>query len=134
MDGARKPERQRFQFSIRRLMLWTVVVAIYLGIVVALQLELSVFVGATVWFVIVGILRVANYDVAFLASVVAGVVLYEYGLYTDIDSFGGWTDSFVLALLIGALGGSVLGCFLFVFVQGGFRFVDWADMLIGRKG
>jgi hypothetical protein len=52
-------KRHRFQLSIRKLMLWTVVVAIYLGILAMLKVPPINLAFFTLWLAVVGFLRTA---------------------------------------------------------------------------
>jgi hypothetical protein len=68
--------RQQFQFSLRQLMLWTMVVALYLGVIVFFQVDLILVAVLTVWLVVVGTLRIAfDRRIGCLVSVMVGVLL-----------------------------------------------------------
>ena len=60
----------RFQFSIRKLLLWTVVVALYLGLCKWVEMDLQLFLLLTSWLVVVTIARLIwNVRAAVIATV-----------------------------------------------------------------
>jgi hypothetical protein len=118
-------------------MLWTAVVALYLGIVEVLQVDLVFFAVLTVWFVIVGTLRIAfGRRIACLVSVLAGVVLSVCGIGFVLVYPGrtvDWGRSLTGALFMGLIIGSLTGFVLFAVTDWGFRFVNWADNRMRTK-
>jgi hypothetical protein len=107
-------------------MLWTVVVALYLGIVGVLQVDLSIFAVFTGWLIVVGVLRIAvGSKVAGVLSILAGLPLCVFVLCQF--------EWFIFPCFIIVFGGPVFGLVLFLIVEGGFRVVDWADNLMRTK-
>jgi hypothetical protein len=117
------PTRRRFQFSLRKLLLWMIVVALYLGIFRKLaQLDRAAFAIFTVWSVVVVILRTAfGQRAACLFSILAGPSFF----YLSWWKYGDVTE-----LVLGGIG---YACVFFVIAECGFRVVDWADNLMGAK-
>jgi hypothetical protein len=138
VDETQKPERRRLlQVSIRKLTLWTVVVALYLSIVTVFQVDLIIFAVLTVWFVVVGMLRVAfGRKVAGIVSVVAGAAIFGWGACVItlmyVPSLG-WIELTIRALPMGLVVGGPFGFLFFSVVECAFRFVDWADNLMRTK-
>ncbi len=69
------PRHRRWQFSIRALLIWTAVVALYFGVLRILQAEMNVIVALTCWIVVGWSIRVlVGVKAAVVASFVAGAV------------------------------------------------------------
>jgi hypothetical protein len=109
-----------------------VVVAVYLSIVGVLQVPPAYFPNLGGSFVLVGLLRIAfGPRKTHLLSVV-GVAGYLW-YFVCIPPFSLDFEVIWWALYLGAAGGIVFGSVLFLIVEGGFRFVDWADNLLRTK-
>jgi hypothetical protein len=130
MDDTGKPQRRKFQFSLRKLMLWTVVVASYFGIFGLLEVHPVVSAILAAWVAVVGSLRITfGGRLACILSVVAGAVYFGCAGYVIASpSHIGSIEFFFLALM--ALGGTVIGLILFGALEGALRFVNWADNLM----
>jgi hypothetical protein len=115
------------------------VVAFVLGIIVVFQVDLIIFAVLTVWFVVVGILRIAFRPwVVCLLSVVAGALMaqvtYKWNVVeAELGLDTGFIEGFLCTLYMGSFGGAIYGCLFFLFVEAGFRFVDWADNLMRTR-
>jgi hypothetical protein len=139
------PQRRRFQFSLRTLMLWMVVVAVYLAILRLLNAGAVFAVSTTVWLAVLVVIRlkwgsergaiVATLGAGPSLTAIAGVGI---GLLFWLNT--PWSPEWphllaalayvvVLCLLFGTLAG--LSTFLVVDLI--VRFVNWLDRLMQTK-
>ena len=126
-----RPERRtrRFQFGLRRLLLWTAVVAVLLGVAASL--------GDGAWLLaccvlVVCVLRVAfGSKVAGILSVAAALILYvSFSLLAYMaTSNPNPVLAGVVVIMRGAIGGLV-GLAMFGIAEGAVRGVNWADKLL----
>ena len=121
----------RLQFSLRKLLLWTAVVAIWLGVLTTLPLGPPLSTTLTLWAVVVGVVRVAIRPLAaaFTSVVIAfGVSLIHeyYGLLYYDDLHPPYTFIFPPACGLYAV-------VIFAFVELAFRAVNWVDNLGDRR-
>lgn len=127
-----QPQRRPFQFSLRKLMLWTAVWALYLGIVARLRLPaavvLTIYLMAllavhTKWGFEQGVLRST-----LITGFVVGAVSTVVGLVT------GWSAVEILAYMpLACIVGLVLGLFSSLVVYFVASAVDWIDDLMQTK-
>lgn len=135
-----KPQRRPFQFSLRKLMLWTAVWGLYLGVLRLVPMPLLAAVCLTVYLAILLPIRVRWGYARGLRIALAGTVLTLVGLAETcilVDHFtgrspGNTADSqvvlspaFFLGLLFAAVG--------FVFVHVLVVVVNWIDSLMETK-
>ena len=114
-----RPERRRFQFGLRKLLLWTVVVAVLLGTLKMLGLETAGLVIAASWAAITAVVRGAfGSTLAHIVSAVGGGVLALVLLFTGVI---GATSIVVFIVLAAGVS--------FVFVEAAWLGVDWLDSL-----
>ena len=115
-----RPERRRFQFSLRKLLLWTAVVAILLGTLKTLGLNTVGLVIAASWVAVTAVVRAAfGSNWAHGVSAVGGGVLALVLLFT-----GAIGVTSVVLFIILAAGVS------FVFVELAWLGVDRLDRLL----
>ena len=76
-----RPERRRFQFGLRKLLLWTGVVAVWFGVLTTLPLGLPLSTVLTLWVVVVGVVRVAIRPLA--AALTSAVIAFGVALIHD---------------------------------------------------
>jgi len=130
-----QPKSHRLQFSLRKLLLWTAVVAVYCGLgKLAAESEARVlqgyddtsFVAAiTVMAVVsVGLKAVSPPLTAWHISVLAGGLVVEAWGWIEYDG-----DDVLGAFLFGA----GMGWTVFLVVEGTCRFVNWADNFVEKK-
>ncbi len=125
--GMGKPERQRFQFSLRKLLLWTVVVALTLSILSPLELGGLFPFG---WFVTVLMLRWGlGSRVAAWVSIMAGMLLFAWASCLVSASVSPSRYGYGEAALVGGSMGVMVGLVLFLLVDGTCRVVDWIDRI-----
>jgi len=108
----------RFQFGSRRLLLWTAVVALYLGFLTEFVGDVLPCVVLTCWLVGIGVVRRGNRLVAALCSAAVGILL--------------WPS--VPPLPLDRLEGVAVGLLFFACVEGICRAVNWADEIMRTKG
>jgi hypothetical protein len=129
MSGTAK---RRLQFSLRRLMLWTAIIALYLGIVGAIQVGPLVSTVLVVYVVFVVVIRMAfGQKLACVSSVVIAGLLFLLFFVASFGRFAAWPLSCV-ALCVSACG-AVYGFLLFAMVELTFRFVEWADKSLQKR-
>jgi hypothetical protein len=122
MNDAR-PQPRRFQFSLRKLLLWTAVVAVLLGTLKTLGLETVGLVIAAAWVAITaGVRGVFGSLWSHVVSVVGGAILGISLLFTGLIG----ATSIVLFIILG-------GGVSFAFVELAWRGVDWLDGLFEPK-
>lgn len=121
-----KPERH-FQFSLRKVLLWTLFVALTFSILSPLGFDDVGWLFVFGWFVAVLVLRWSfGSTVAVAVSMAAGMLLFAWGAYfvsaNVRPSYGG-------ATLVGGSMGGIIGLILFLFVEGTRRTIDWLDRI-----
>ena len=115
-------EKRRFQFGLRKSLIWTAVVALYLGFVTSLGIPPVAIGFITSWAVVVGILRQAiGPMVAASLSVIGGGIVFAFG--EDWGAFH-WPGPFW---------GCLAGWFVFVLLETAFRAIEYADNFIEEK-
>jgi hypothetical protein len=118
-----RPERRRFQFGLRKLLLWTVVVAVLLGSLRALGLDTVGLVIAACWVAITAAIRGAFGSTwAHVVSSAGGSALALGLLFTGVIG----ATSIVLFIILAA--GISFG-----FVELAWFGVDWFDELLRTK-
>ena len=134
-----KPQRCRFQFSLRKMMLWTAVWAIYLGIVRLLGMWLPIAVCLTIYLAILLFLRL-NWGQdrgVILAFRVTGLTLACVGATIIIWGFatGGFFAGFasVLFSIAVCLLGLYLGLWGFLLVHAVASALDSIDNRMQTK-
>ena len=118
--------KRSFQFGLRKLLLWTAVVALLLGLATSLG-DWGWFLAC--WLLFIGVLRAAfGPKVAGILSVAVPVIVACAVAMTRHPgpSFG---DLLVDAFLVGAF----VGLAMFVIVEGAIGLVNWADKVLGPK-
>ena len=125
------PTRRRFQFSLRKLLLWTTVVALYLGSMKTLEFNSGLVAFITFWVAVVGGVRWSlGVKAAAIASFVIGTLLgLDFSLAAP--ALGGAPPSFFALLTISI--GWVFGGFILGLVELTMRAVNWADKIIEGK-
>ena len=126
MNETAKLERRRLQFGIRRLLLWTTVVALACGMLSSLGPEdVLDWTVLPTWFVTVFIVRWAfGSKWAAVVSIMAGMFLcLGWAIYRPkpLGMVGLATGSVLL--------GTLLGCVPFLMVEAACRTVDWIDRI-----
>jgi len=126
--------RQRFQFGLRKLLLWTVAVALGCGLLSSLQLDAIDWLLLLAWFFVVLAVRWASgHGWAATASVVLGMllllvrVLLYYGWALSRTRPSGLTEHIdvVTVLLVGAL----MGFVAFLLTEATYRTLNWVDRI-----
>ena len=116
-------KRRRFQFGLRKLLLWMAVVAVLLGVLKMLELSTAGLILAASWVAITAIVRGAFGSTwAHIVSAVGGGAL-AFGLLFA-GAIGG--ISVVVLIIVGA-------GMPFVFVELAWLGVDWLDKLLRTK-
>ena len=120
-------QRRRFQFSLRKVMLWVVVEAVLLGTLSMLGLDAIGLAIAASWVAATAVLRAAWSPLwAARLSSLGGIAL-AVGLWFVLPM----NDAAIVLLII--LGGGA-GLVPFVFVEVAARVVDWVDSLMRGTG
>ena len=122
--------RRRFQFGLRKLLLWTVVLALYLGVARMLGMPPIALAVLTLWIAVVAGLRAAfGPVVAAIVSPAIGAVLGGWFEYTGpaLDPPGPSPLGPGIAL------GGLFGCVLFAAVELSCRAVNWADNVMRTR-
>jgi len=104
----------RFQFGLRSLLLWTAVVALYLGFLTGFVRDVFPCVVLTCWLVGIGVLRRGNRLMAALCSAALGMLL--------------WPS--VPPLPLDRLEGVAVGLLFFGVVEGTCRTVNLVDEIM----
>jgi len=123
-------QRRPFQFSLRKLMLWTAVWAIYLGFVRWVKMPLPLALILTIYLAGLVVLRIKwgyerGLQIAYLTSLGIGLLLgLVIGVLERIPE-----DSYAILPLLGLL----LGFVGFHLVHFAMRAVDWIDSLMETK-
>lgn len=120
------PERRRLQFSLRRMLIWTSLLAFWCGIWKPLGFGRP-FVFLTVWAVVVATVRVFwSPKAALLVSMGIAGIMSASSLNLAHDAY------FSAALGFAAFGVS-FGWLIYIQVTGLLAVVDWADRFIEGK-
>jgi hypothetical protein len=119
-----EPKRpiRRLQFTLRKMLLWTAVVALWLGLVASLEVSTTHALVLSAWAAFVGIARFESGPrLAVFMSLVAAlwVLVFYYFSFDDILS------SMIVLVAIGLL--------VFAFVEVSFRLVNWSDHRMETK-
>lgn len=129
MTDTAKPER-RFQFTLRKLLLWVAVVALCLGIPSACGQNPLIWVLLTCWCAVIGILRWNFGRVpAAYASVVGAAILTSvaYAVGDPLQPV-----QYMVAGFAGLVTGIPIGFVLFVVLELASTVVNWIDGLFNR--
>ncbi len=122
--------RQRFQFGLRRLLLWTVAVVPYLAVVRLERWDVASFAAVTTWMLAVGAARVAfGPEAAGALSTLAGAIVggcVGWFIFGPMGPPSAWSAVFM------CLAFCVFGCVLFGVVEAAVLAVNWADDLLAR--
>lgn len=131
MTETGKPER-RFQFSLRRVLLWMLVVALAFSMLSPLGFDGGVWLIPFGWFVMVLGLRWSfGSRVAATASVIAAMLLvpwYCCAVWSASDRTLDFAALADIAVVAGFFGG-FLGLVPFVIVEAACRTIDWVDRI-----
>lgn len=135
MNEVARPEHCRFQFSLKRLLLWTVVVALGCGMLSTVQAESLDWLVLSPWLVTVFVVRWAfGGKWAAIVSVMIGVLLCGLvGCIGSAQAIGGSIVTIGYYTVRGGLNGSPIGFVLFLLVEAACRTVNWFDS-IGQSG
>jgi len=123
-------ERRRFQFGLRKLLLWTAVVALLLGVAATFGEEAWISAG---WIIVVGIVRVAfGPKVGGVLSVAAGMILVAAFLcLVFVASEPG--PRIGEAVAVGVIFGGLFGLAMFSITEYLYLAVNWADNLMQTR-
>ena len=110
-----------FQFGLRKLFLWTTVVALYLGLLQMLDLRPLESLFLLWWVLAVGCVGTASRVVAVVFSAIVGLMIVKCFLQPRLTPTG-------------VLMGLSLAFVVFGFAECAFRAVDLTDDLMGTKG
>lgn len=127
--------KRRYQFSLRKLLLWTAAIVLLFGTAKTLGTE---WVIAACWITVVGGIRTAtNWRVAGVVSVLGGAAVATAAACVSIAVSAG-TRTAVPYFLPGVIGGGFAGCVvgacLFGVTEILCRGVDWIDRCFSRLG
>jgi hypothetical protein len=131
-----RPERRRFQFGLRKLLLWTGVVAVLLGLATTTftTAEAVVLLG---WMILVAAVRWAfGPKAAGALSVAAALILhvsFSWLVYMAARPFPDPVEAGVGALIVGGTVGGLFGLVMFGIAEGAVRAVNWADKVLETK-
>lgn len=129
------PQRRRFQFSLRKMFLWTLVLALYLAVIKCscptMKAHAVFGVALTVlWIGGVGLLRaLVSPGVAALSSVAAGPLVVGYLGYLVVPTSSGKPAVMVAAILLGL----EMGGLMFVITDILVCVVNLVDRYIEKK-
>ena len=122
--------KRRFQFSLRKLLLWVAVVALCLGIPIACGQNPVAWLLLTCWCAAIGGLRWSFGRVpAVYASIVGAGVLTSVAYVVGDPS---QPVDYVRAAFVGFVNGIPIGFVLFVMLELAFIIVNWIDSLFNR--
>ena len=121
---AAKPDRRRLQFSLRKLLLWMVMVALGFSILSTLEPDALGWVVLPAWLIAVLILRwFFGTEQAAGLSILMGMLPFQWFLCSIcVPDNWRWKDSLVACLL-----GGLIGFVLFLLVEAACRVVNWID-------
>lgn len=133
MNEVVRPKRRRFQFRLKRLMLWTTVVALGLGVLSPLELDPIGWIFLSGWFVAISIVRWAfGSRWAASVAVVMGVCAYAWhscSLVARNVTGVVPVDYYFDAAMAVALPGSLVGFVSFLVVEFAWQAVNWIDRI-----
>jgi hypothetical protein len=127
----------RFQFGLRKLLLWTAVVALLLGLAKMSGIREG-WIAFPCWIVMVAVIRVVASPIATaIVSAASGMVLLAWVRVAARVDLGPPASEIMTALhKSGSLlvAGCLLGLTLFAVAELLRRAVDWADNVLSRVG
>jgi len=131
-DTERMSERERsFQFGLRKLLLWTAVVAIWLGVLTMLPLGPPLSTLLTLWVVVVGVVRVAIRPLA--AAFTSVVMAFGVALIHDYSGLLYYDDLHPPYMFVFPPAFGLYAVVIFAFVELALRAVNWVDNLMRTK-
>ena len=100
--GDIETEKQRFQFGLKKLLLWTAIVALGLGLLSFTEPPIAGWILVPGWFAaVLGVRWALGRDWAVTTSIVIGVLFYACGDYQHSPGLGVVTRSGVVGALMG---------------------------------
>jgi len=132
--------QRRFQFSLRKLLLWMAVLAVYLGVLRLITANVSVVLISICWLTVIVAVRmkwgarracfVAITGTVFCLSVASAATYWiDFGPFHG-DKFGRRMTGYMpLMFLVGAF----IGLYVFLVVELSIGFVDFLDRLMQTK-
>jgi len=124
------PQRQPLQFTLRKLLLWTFVVALGLGVLAAGQPLPLVWLVLPGWFATVFILRWAfGNKWAGSVSAAAGMLLLGWNYSEALPALMPQRYSYLGAAIYGATLGGLLGLSPLLIIEETCRLIDWLDRI-----
>ena len=137
-----KPKRAGFQFTLRKMLLWTAVVAVYFGTLKVLGFPpfdftvLSCFLGIAVACRVLFGSNAALFASQMMISI--GLVMVFSGLFSRPESSMFFLSEDVLPpfwqiVFLSFLGGAIIGWGMSTLVELASRAVNWLDRLIETK-
>lgn len=124
-----KPER-RFQFSMRKVLLWMLAVALTFSILSPLGFDGVGWLFVFGWFVTVLVLRWGCGSIAAATvSVMAGMLLFGYVTCLVASASRPPPFSPVAGAVAGGFLGALIGFMPFLLVEGTCRTIDWVDRI-----
>jgi hypothetical protein len=120
-------ERHRFHFSIRKLMLWTVVLAMWFGVLATLPLGPPLSMILTFWVVVVAVVRVAIRPLA--AALTSAVIAFGVALIHDYYGLLYYDDLHPPYMFIFPPAFGLYAVVVFAFVEFALRAANWVDNL-----
>ena len=136
MIAATTEKRPRFQFSLRKALLWTALVALGLGALTILTSDVATRMVLSAWLATVLILRWAfGRKVAAWVSAVAGALFFGWSCSVAYSAHIRRFDlgEMVWTAVVGGFLGGVIGFLLFVPADAACRIASWFDR-IGQRG
>ncbi len=134
MTETTKPYR-RFQFSLRKLLLWTTAVAVLLGVLQMMAFGATGFAIVLGGIAILGVLRSA-FDprqaliLWTLVSAIAGVIIISVGANWDSSSHGEIVLNVIWLSFWGFVFGGAIGGISYTLTDAACGFLDWLDSLM----
>jgi hypothetical protein len=120
-----RPRHRPFQFSLRELMLWTAMLALFLGVLQPGNLDAASVAIPVCWAAAVVIARSMRGPIAALCVSALGGALLLSVIWVPLASVPR-SFSAVDALLAGIVG-TILGCWFFPIIEAAYRLVQWID-------
>ena len=133
MTNRASPQLRQYQFSLRKLLLWTFVLALALGALAATDPEPGAWVMLSGWFATVLVVRlVFGSRWAAAVSIVPAMLLITSFSCLVWATHGRQPDlrALPLALAAGCYVGALIGLVPFLLIEGTCRLIDWID---GRR-